>query len=242
MPPTEQTLRDAAAPIGVIGDVHQDLHALRLTLDGPLREAATKITTGDFLDRGPAAPLDTIAHLRAANVQLVAGNHELAYLGGPAFEGMREHRDTDLRHLLRAMVIDGELVAARVAGPVLCVHAGVTRRFWDEQLRASCGADVDLIAATLNRWFLRAVLRGDFRHPVFAALDSGERGPFWADLDRDLLRPGAPPFAQAVGHTRVDAPGAWLPAGDGRVFPLDWRRTPGDPIGHLVVEDPPDAQ
>lgn len=217
----------------VFGDVHQDLDAFAVALQ-QVGGADRRVTTGDFLDRGSSPARATLDALVAARVELIVGNHELAHLGGPAFEGMASTDAAALAPDLRRLVLDGELVAARVVDDVLCVHGGISGAFWHRHLRDTCGHDITAIAATLNRWLVRSVLRRDFDHPVFGALDSDLRGPFWAGLHDDLLVDELPPMRQVVGHTKV-APGTdWMHVGRGAVLPIDWSVAPGDPVGHAI--------
>jgi hypothetical protein len=225
------------ARIGVIGDLHLDLGRLERTLDGPLAGCDGLVLTGDLLDRGPDDPDAVLDRLLELDAVVLAGNHELAYLGGPRFTGMMEDRGVAVAPRLRDLAIDGKLRAAHAVGDVLCVHGGVSAEFWNRHLRALAGADAGEIAAELNRRFLRAVTRREFSDPVFAALRDRVRGPFWAHLRDDLLRPGLPPFAQVVGHV-TSRRRTWLESSrvqnGGRVFPVDWG-TATDTLGHIVL-------
>lgn len=219
----------------MLGDIHLDDVALAATLDGPLADCSRVVAVGDMLDRGSAAPERVFELLAARDAVVLCGNHELAYLGGPVYPGMREPAGRALAASLRDQVLDGRLVAAHAAGDVLCVHAGVSRAFWKEHLRDDAGSDVAAIARLLNRWFINGVLRRDFRHPVFAALEAPVRGPFWAHLEDDLLEPGLPPIRQAVGHT-ISRRRGWVRQAPGAVLPLNWGPdAPERLIGHAVV-------
>jgi hypothetical protein len=223
------------ASTGIVGDIHLRDTELATTLAGPLADCERIIASGDFLDRGPADPAELLHTLLDSGVELLVGNHELAYLGGPRFSGMMEDRCVPVAKDLRGLVLDGKLKAAAVCGDVLVVHAGISHGFWKRNLQQSCADDPVKIALHLNKVLLRAVARGDFADPIFGALRDDERGPFWADLESDLTK--LPPFRQAVGHTVVSTPG-WRGSGAATVFPLEWAEgARGNMLGHLVVTE-----
>ncbi|MCZ4495841.1 MAG: metallophosphoesterase [Thermoleophilia bacterium] len=210
-----------AETTGIIGDIHLDLAGLEAAIAGPLAECGRFVVTGDFLDRGPGDPHDVLERVLALpDVVVLAGNHELAYLGGPSYRGMAEPRCAPLAPLLRDLVIDGRLRAAASVHGVLCVHGGVSRAFWQRHLEADCGGDPVAAVAKMNRLLVRAVGTRDFTHPLFGALEARIRGPFWAGIGDDLLATGTPPFDQVVGHVPMSA-GWHSPANDaggGRVL------------------------
>ena len=194
--------------------------------------------TGDVLDRGEDDPDEVLDELLRRGVRLLAGNHELAYLGGPTFAGMADGRSHVVRERLRELALDGKLRAAAAVGDVLCCHGGITRAFWERHLRTECGSDVTQVASTLNRWFLRGIARRDLTHPIFASMADPMPGPFWAHLEDDVLAGGTPPFRQAVGHVVTWPPGWRSLESGGSVFPLDWgAHHPDGSIGHLVMDE-----
>lgn len=222
---------------GIIGDVHNDIAALHRTLDGPLAGCDRFIAVGDILDRGPDLPADTFAALHEIGATLLLGNHELAYVGGPVYQNMREISGKAYASEIRSLIIDGKMKAATTVGDVLCVHGGITLQFWHSHLRESCGDDVSCIAAQLNRWLLQAVAKNNFSHPVFASLIDHVRGPFWAHAIDDVVRPGMPPFKQVVGHTISDEH-TWIGEGKSQLFTVDWGpQKDAGPLGHVIVSD-----
>lgn len=222
---------------GIIGDIHNDVAALRRTLEGALSGCDRIVAVGDVLDRGPNLPTETFAVLDEVNATIVIGNHELAYIGGPVYSGMRELAGKAYASNLRSRIIDGKLSAATVAGDVLCVHGGISREFWHLHLQDTCGTNVALISKQLNLWLLQAVARNNFSHPVFAALNDRVRGPFWAHALDDIADRQLPPFRQAVGHT-VRASTEWIIGLEGgALYTLEWGQPADDaPLGHLVVD------
>jgi hypothetical protein len=228
---------DPTPRIGIVGDVHQDLDALVATLDGPLANCAQLVCTGDVVDRGPAGANDVLDVLEARGVTITLGNHELAYLGGPSFPGMREPRNRELPTRLRRMLSDGQLVAAVAHEGTLIVHGGVSRAFWNAELRAACGSDVDAIATHLSRRLLRAAMRQDFRNDPMFASGAGRRtpGPFWAHAERDLLGAGSlPPFRQVVGHVALSDTD-WMELGAGSLRAVLWSAPPPGALGHALL-------
>lgn len=226
---------------GIVGDIHLRLDALRRTLAGPLAGCARLIAAGDWLDRGDDDPNEVLDALLEAKVELLVGNHELAYLGGPRPAGLVEASGLAMAGRLRELALDGKLQAAAVAKDVLVVHGGISRAYWDRELRDGCGRDPAAIARRLNLQLLHAVARKDFSAPAFAALADPVPGPFWAHLHEDLLCDELPPLRQAVGHVVVTEPGwhACPRAGGGEVFALDWHDSVrADLIGHLRIDQP----
>ncbi len=209
-----------AKTTAVVGDVHLDVAGLAKLLQGELAGAEQVVLAGDVVDRGLGEPLDAIRLATSARVTWLIGNHELAYLGGPVYENMREPAGKLLAPRLRELAAEGRLRAAAAVDGVLVVHGGVSGAFWREHLEPRFGADVELIAAAMNESLVRAVATGDFSSPLYASLRDRVRGPYWASLERDVLAGELPPFAQAVGHSKVDEVG-WrtCPAGgSGRVL------------------------
>ena len=202
--------------VGVIGDIHLDLAGLEAALAGPLAGCGRYVVTGDMLDRGTGSPAAVLERIFAIpHVTVLAGNHELAYLGGPVYRGMREEGGQRVAPQLRDLVIDGLLRAATSIGDILCAHGGVSRDFWRAELEPTCGISAQKAAAELNRRFVRAVVRKDFSDPAFAALDSDTPGPFWASAREDLLDRDLPPFDQVVGHVSLE-PEQWHLGARGR--------------------------
>lgn len=242
---------------GIIGDLHQRLDALERTLAGPLAGCERVILAGDLLDRGPSPAGETLDRVLELGAELLVGNHELGYLGGPRLRGLLDHDTvaTDIPARLRELVLDGKLRAATSVelpaggGELLVVHAGVTRHVWQRVLGGETSPR--RIALELNRLLLRAVASRDFRHPVFASIADLHAGPIWAMLREDLLADGLPPIAQVVGHVVArEEERRWHrdPSG-GSIFPVDWGEpTPGHPdedtggvLGHLAIGEPAGA-
>jgi hypothetical protein len=223
----------------VVGDVGGHPDVLRACVAAAGGDAASLwlpenvqlVQVGDLVRCSAAATLDNDACVRLAAEGLrvngdrwvqLAGNHDLALLGGPArpewaVDGVA---DTSTIATLRGLWQDGRLRLAVALdteeyGPVLVTHAGLTRARW-----LALGAPEGAPAAA-------EAVNTDVGGPVpditrAGALVDGTVDELadvtWAEVNAELYDPwlaaGDVPFTQVHGHASpVDwATGRWWPA------------------------------
>ena len=197
----------------VIGDVHGHFKNLRTLLleQGAINESNERINkdtlkvycTGDLIDGGVNRMGDFLLldYIEEWFDEVVIGNHEYSFLGGPQFHGLRMH-DRPFQLKLLELEERGIYVPATKVNDYLLVHAGLSNR-WnfktvDEALsviKLSWDTVQDLTdEMPVLDWI------GSMRAPKFG---DPVGGIFWLDWDepRNIL------ISQVVGHsTRLDGP------------------------------------
>ncbi len=206
--------------VAVIGDVGGHLDALttelaRLGADpaGRLPDGLTVIQVGDLVHRGPDSDgvvdlVDRYLREQPGQWLQLAGNHEAQYLRRPAFD-WPETISTGSAATLRRWWVDGQLlVAVAVTAPAesfVITHAGLTVRFWRDQLDGVRNAVATVQAANgLARLDDDIVFRSG--HMLSGRKIDPGAGPLWAAAATELL-PGwlgtVLPFSQVHGHSSL---------------------------------------
>lgn len=211
----------------VVSDVHSALGALKEALrrvgavdeEGRRLHKGRLVQVGDLIDGRDGLDLEALAYGLGVFDEMVAGNHEGAYLGGKAFHGRWMQPDLE-RELSRA-VREGRLDAAAEANGVLIVHGGAHPEHW-------AGREARDVAQAINEgWVEFFHRRGEGPpSPLFDHTPHGGRGgasdhggALWCDW-RQLVEPGAHSegFRQIVGHSPLASPEA---SEDGRAVCID---------------------
>ena len=204
----------------VVSDIHGYIDLLRNTLlglglitpsDERILGPVKLVGIGDAVDGRRATDFETAKLVRSVFDLLVGGNHDVAHLGGPSFEGMVGQRP-EVSLELKRMAQSGQLVAALAVGDILLTHAGVHSDLFNDTL------DPQEIADRLNNeWFdfLRnSKNQSELLFEVSAyRIENEERkaraplggGVLWEDW-RNLVDHHPTNFRQIVGHTNVGRP------------------------------------
>lgn len=86
--------------------------------------------TGDLIDGGVnrLGDLLLLDYAREWFDEIVIGNHEYPFMGGPGFLGLRQH-DRELQRKLLQLEYEGKYVPSTVVDGYLLVHAGFAKRW-----------------------------------------------------------------------------------------------------------------
>lgn len=203
---------------GQLGVLHRVLSDLGVVADR-LPEDLALIQVGDLVRVGgrgldDVGCLAMVSRCMRANpgrwVQL-AGNHDLALLGGPRRQSWPAPSsvESDAAEILRDWWEEGRLhlavaLGCREYGDVLITHAGLTRGAWR---RLGCPADpytaAELIDAERGRP-VETVARGGALTGVDSGPDAERADVIWAEVSTELYAPwiaaGDAPFSQIHGH------------------------------------------
>lgn len=117
--------------------------------------------------------------------EIVMGNHEFSFLGGPVFHGMQSS-DSITNELIN-LENRGIIVPSTVVGKFLLTHAGL-----------SAAIEVEGVGEA-NQQIRDLAYRGDLFHNV--SRDRGGRDPWGGILWADLDEPKNPHISQIFGHT-----------------------------------------
>jgi hypothetical protein len=124
----------------IIGDVHGHFKNLRRLLieQGAINEDNERINqdtlkvycTGDLIDGGVNRMGDFLIldYIEEWFDEVVIGNHEYPFMGGPAFVGLRSH-DRQLQLRLLELEEKGVYVPSIAIGDTLLTHAGLSSRW-----------------------------------------------------------------------------------------------------------------
>lgn len=240
----------------VCGDVHCKGKAMTDAIDQLFFDYGYDriVFLGDYVDDWGASPrqmiqstrsfLNWVANQRSRGivVDLLCGNHDLAYLSGrmDICSGTRFSAMHDLASLLNK----ADIKLATTVDGYLCAHAGLTVRWADWVFPEAHEAvrNADEWADLLNEWFDRSS-----RSVVTKLASAGPaRGGWcdpsvvWADAN-ELLMDCEPDLPQIVGHTPVETVTHVGVEGRDLWFCDTWsNHTDGTPIGDhsfLLVED-----
>lgn len=193
----------------IIGDVHGHFRNLREVLlhFGAINEMNERINkdtlrvycTGDLIDGGVNRQGDLLILDYAEEWfdEIVIGNHELPFFGGPNFKGLRQH-DRELRLRLHELEAIGKYVPSTVVDGYLLTHAGLAD-YWSFQNVEDCNDVIRMVwrdaedttkEIPLIDW-IGPTRSGKFADPC--------GGVFWCDWDEDRNKK----VNQIVGHSTL---------------------------------------
>ena len=91
--------------LGIISDIHSDLHALHFALDILQGQGAEQIIcAGDLIEKGPVLGNDVVTLIRKRGVQCVMGNHDSYFSSGVwEFLNSDERLDTENIEFLKKL-------------------------------------------------------------------------------------------------------------------------------------------
>ncbi|MBQ2312935.1 MAG: hypothetical protein II183_02100, partial [Elusimicrobiaceae bacterium] len=137
------------------------------------------------------------------------GNHELElikknyYITSLPYFQIEEYRDK-----LIQQIKDDSVQAAYAAYGFVITHAGICNNLYEVFKTEIPKITPAKLAKHINAVFKKAVLEGDFSHPIFniSYLRGGDNiygGIFWEDLRYLIQNYSQVPFRQIIGHTRI---------------------------------------
>jgi len=236
-PPSTPRLPDRIALLGDVQGYADRFEEALLGLGvdpsgGRVPAHLTVVQVGDLVHKGPDSHAclglsERLLRSLHGRFELLVGNHEAQYLGGPEIWDELEAAQQDV---IRGWAADGTI---RVAlgidtvelGPTLVTHAGLTRQKW---LAAGGPATPADAAAALNDEFRRDPVTA-FTPGAMLDMDDQLAGVVWATAGEVLTSwstEGGLPFSQVHGHT---APWLW---GHGR-----WHRGFPEHLRHRGAVD-----
>ena len=198
-----------------VGDIHGELDGLIEILrhsglidsgDNWTGGTSILIQTGDVVDRGPCSwdaflflqKLQEQARKNGGDVIRILGNHELMLLQGEyCFTDYKEPER--LAGLIREDIRNGNIKAATCLCSRIFIHAAVRLaiiKSLDSNLRNSSGSFEEMLVKEMNSILKRAVITGDFSHPLFS-----DSGIFWSRYEADLCDTASHDIKQVFGHT-----------------------------------------
>lgn len=130
--------------------------------------------------------------------EVVIGNHELPFFGGPGFTGLRSH-DRELRRNLLQLEYEGKYVPSTVVDDYLLVHGGLSNR-WGFQ-KADDANDIIRMMWSQSQEQTKEV-------PILDWIGPGRTGAKWADETGgifwlDWSEDRNTNFNQIVGHSTI---------------------------------------
>ncbi|MBS5450816.1 MAG: metallophosphoesterase [Coriobacteriia bacterium] len=199
----------------VVGDLHLKQSRVLPLVDEAMEQAGARrvVLCGDVTDDWGATDADALSELAqmalwvgelrlsGVRVDVLMGNHDFAYVGGPDTPGMRPWIRLEVQRLLYEL---GVVIATDI-DDILATHAGLTEAWarscltWEP---STAEPAANQIARQLNK-MLESGDRENFRRlgatgPARGGW--GTPGPLWADAT-ELAADYLPGLRQIVGHT-----------------------------------------
>lgn len=196
-----EVLVDALTEVGI------DPWSLRMPSD------LVVIQVGDLVHKGPSGNqavelADRMMRAHPSRWLQLIGNHDLAYVGGPAVPRWSDRRDVhpstvrtllDWWHRRRCLLAVGLETAEY--GPVLVSHAGLTRGCWMDigspDLVADAATRLNIEVGQANSLAMRA-------GRLLGGPANVHAGPCWAEVSQEVYLPWIAsedlPFNQIHGH------------------------------------------
>ena len=210
----------------VIGDVHAEYHGfaaalIHAKLMSPELNWTGKnnvlVQIGDIIDRGfyPLQVdrlldiLQTEAQKAGGKVIRLVGNHELELLKKYYYiTSLPYFQIEEFRNKLIKQIKEDTLQAAYYANGFVITHAGICNNLYEAFESEIKKITPAKLVKHINTVFKKAVLEGDFSHPIFNISrmrggDSAYGGIFWEDLRALIKNYNKVPFKQILGHTRL---------------------------------------
>lgn len=192
----------------IIGDVHGHFKNLRDVLlqfeainemnQRINRDTISVYCTGDLIDGAVNRQGDLLILDYAADWfdEIVIGNHELPFFGGPAFRGLRKY-DRELQLRLLELENRGIYVPSTVVDDHLLVHAGLSER-WSFNTAQDCDDVLRMVWRDAEESVIDIPML-DWVGPGRSAYGNDVGGIFWLDWSEERNKN----INQIVGHSTI---------------------------------------